>query len=97
MSYLDVIQADQRLLILQVLQQDADYSHNEHVLKRALGAFGHNISSDAVRTQLGWLEEQQLLSINRELGVWVIKLRNRGEDVALGRVQIHGVARPRPD
>lgn len=99
MEYRKMIQADQRLAICQILEQDPDYSHNEHVIKRALAFLGHSISSDLVRTRLAWLEEQDLVRIDRESAapVWVVTLTSRGEDAALGRARIEGVARPRPD
>lgn len=96
MSYEDVIAADQRLAILQALEQDPDYSHNEHVLSRVLAAVGHGVSSDLLRTHLAWLAEQGLVAVEAVAGMQVAKLTRRGEDVALGRSRVPGVARPRP-
>lgn len=96
MSYEDVIAADQRLSILRALEQDPDYSHNEHVLGRVLEAVGHVVSSDRLRTHLAWLAEQDLVQVEDVAGMQVAKLTRRGEDVALGRSRVPGVARPRP-
>lgn len=96
MSYEDVIAADQRLSILRALEQDPDYSHNEHVLGRVLEAVGHAVSSDRLRTHLAWLAEQDLVQVEDVAGMQVAKLTRRGEDVALGRSRVPGVARPRP-
>lgn len=98
MSFRDILDAEQRLAICQVLDQDVDFSHNEHVLKRALEMVGHNIGSDLLRNHLGWLQEQGLATLDRESvpSTWVVKLTQRGQDAALGRTQIPGVARPRP-
>ena len=57
MSFADIVQEDQRLAILQALEQDPNYSHNEHVLGRLLGAVGHAVSGDRLRTHLAWLAE----------------------------------------
>lgn len=97
MKFAEVINADQRLAILQILEQDPDYSHNEHVLKQGLQYLAHNISSDLVRTHITWLEEQGLVTVERDTvtGLWIVKLTRRGEDAALGRVRVPGVARPR--
>lgn len=96
MSYADIVAEDQRLAILQVLEQDPDYSHNEHVVGRLLAAVGHAVSSDRLHGHLAWLEEMQLLQLTEVAGVKVAKLTRRGEDAALGRARVPGVARPRP-
>jgi hypothetical protein len=98
MSFRDIVDGEQRLAICQLLEQDPDYSHNEHVIKRAMQMMGHNIGSDLLRNHLTWLQEQGLVSVDRENvpTVWVVKLTVRGQDAALGRTLIPGVARPGP-
>lgn len=95
MSYTDTVAADQRLVILQALEQDPDYRHNEHILRSMLGAVGHGISRDALATQLAWLDEQGLVGLEEVAGMRVARLTARGEDVACGRARVPGVARPR--
>lgn len=95
-NYAEIVAADQRLAILQALQEDPDYSHNEHVLGRLLGVIGHQISGDRLRSHLAWLAEQDLVGLADVGGVQVAKLSRRGEDVALGHAREPGVARPRP-
>ena len=95
-TYNKIIQADRRLNVLEVLHQDADYSHNEHILKSVLESLGHGISTDLVRTELRWLEEQGLVSVEDIGSVLVARLTERGVDVALGRSRVDGIARPRP-
>ncbi len=85
-----------RLAILEVLEQDADYAHNEAVLQTALGALGHGVSRDRLRSELAWLAEQGLVSVTDAAGIQVAKLSERGMDAALGRTRAPGVARPRP-
>lgn len=97
MGFEQIVIEDQRLAILQVLQQDQDYSHNEHVLSRVLEQLGHAMSGDKLRTELAWLSEQNLIHVESIGDLMVAKLTRRGEDVALGRARIPGVARPRPD
>lgn len=95
MSFRDVTDADQRLVMLQALEEDPGYSHNEGVLRSVLSAFGHQLSHDALRTQLAWLVEQGLITINDTSGVQVARLTARGQDVAVGASRVPGVARPR--
>lgn len=96
MSYRELIDEHTRLAILQVLEQDAEYSHNEMVLHSALRALGHTLSGDRLRTDLSWLEEQHLLEISDVSDVRVARLTRRGADAALGLARVPGVARPRP-
>ena len=96
MSYSKLFAEHLRLAILQVLEQDADYAHNETVLQSALAALGHGIGSDRLRGELAWLAEQGLLAVEDASGMQVATLTLRGADVALGRARIPGVARPRP-
>lgn len=96
MSFESIVNEDQRLALLQALEQDPDYSQNEHVLGRMLQAVGHGISSDKLRTHLAWLNEQGLIEVDDVAGLQVARLTRRGEDAALGRARVPGVARPRP-
>lgn len=97
MSFAELANEHARLAMLQLLQADADYSINENVLQHALQSIGHSLSADALRTQAAWLAEQGLL-VTRLVGadLQVHQVSRRGEDVALGRVTVPGVARPRP-
>jgi Fe2+ or Zn2+ uptake regulation protein len=96
MSYNDMVIAAVRLAVLQILEQDTDYSHNEHILQALLGKLGHGLSSDRVRTELRWLEEQGLIRIEDISGTLVARLTRRGADVSQGTARVDGVARPRP-
>lgn len=96
MSYSQIVTEDVRLSILEMLSQDADYSHNEHIIGRGLQMLGHALSSDRVRTELQWLAEQGLLSLESVGELIVAKLNQRGHDAARGLAQVPGVARPRP-
>ena len=85
-----------RLAVLQILAADADYAHNELVLSSALEQLGHGVSRDNLRTELAWLAEQGLVSIEDVSGIRVARLLSRGQDVAKGVARVPGVARPRP-
>ena len=85
-----------RLAILQVLEQDADYSHNQDILQMILQSLGHSISIDRIRTELRWLEEQDLITVDAIGDLLVAKLNQRGLDISKGRGKVDGIARPRP-
>ena len=96
MSYSKLIAEHVRLAILRILEQDAQYAHNEAVLQSALSALGHGVSADRLRSELAWLAEQGLLAVEDAGGLQVAKLTRRGGDAAMGRASAPGVARPRP-
>jgi len=96
MSFADVVMADIRLVILKALAEDQGYSMNESVLQEILGMFGHTCSRDRVKTELRWLEEQGLITLNEVVGTLVAKVTGRGVDVSTGAARVDGVKRPRP-
>ena len=89
-------QADRRLVILRALAEDSDYSVNEFILRRMLEVMKHKISRDLMRTELVWLEEQGLVSVEEVEGTMMATLTGRGKDVADGAVVVPGVQRPEP-
>jgi len=98
MNFGDVLAEDRRLVILRLLDQAPGYSANDSILCSALDGFGHRCSRDQVRTDLAWLAEQQLLTVE-QVGagkVHVATLTGRGGDVANGRANVPGVKRPSP-
>ena len=96
-DYSRLLAEDRRLTILRALEQDADYSVNDFVLKRALEQLGHNVSRDMLRADLTWLDDQRLLRLRRlnDDAIWVAIATEDGVDVARGRPH-PGVARPSP-
>ena len=71
MKYAEAVVEDIRLLILQALAQDADYSQNEHVLDGVLAKLGHGVSNDTLRTQLAWLHDQGLINVETLAVMWI--------------------------
>lgn len=95
MSYVEHLKEDARLVLLRTLSELPQYRSNSSVLYGFLGRYGHSFSRDQVRTELHWLAEQGLIQIEENLdAVLVVKLTERGEDVATGRIKTHGVKRP---
>lgn len=92
-----IFEADQRLVILRSLNEIHGYSANDSILNDVLFTFGHNISRDAVRTHIRWLEEQGLLTVQK-IGerTLVASITERGVDVASGKARVDGVKRPGP-
>ena len=96
MRFSDFARERRRLSALQLLAEAPEYSHNDAVLRAGLSAVGHPVSADALRADLAWLAEQGLAAVEAVGEVRVVRLTERGEDVAAGRARCPGVARPRP-
>jgi hypothetical protein len=95
MMFAQLIAKDIRLVMLRSMAEDGN-SLNESMLHTILEMFGHTISRDRVRTEMRWLQEQGLVTIDQVAGILVGRLTGRGADVAQGRCKIDGVKTPRP-
>ena len=56
-KFVDVFAEQQRILILQMLNEDTDNKLNNLMIQRGLEMFGHNVSLDKVNTKCAWLSE----------------------------------------
>lgn len=95
-TYRQRLTEDRRLVLLRLLRQVQGYSANSSILQDALEAYGHRVSRDQVHTDLAWLAEQELVTVEEIASVQVAKLTGRGDDVATGVSTVPGVKRPRP-
>ncbi|EOA9033306.1 ArsR family transcriptional regulator [Vibrio harveyi] len=96
MNFKELLQQDQRLVILRSLYDMSGYEANESIIDSCLDTYAHNISRDEVRTHLRWLEDQGLVKVRDVAGCMIAKLTQRGEDVATGQARVPGVKRPSP-
>lgn len=94
MSFANFLREDQRLVILRILNELPGYTSNSSVIYGALTRYGHNPSRDQVKTELRWLEDQGLVTVDDIDTVLVARLTERGADVATGRATVPGVKRP---
>ena len=94
MSYAQYLREDQRLVILRTLNEMPSYTANSSVLHGLLQRYGHNPSRDQVKTELRWLEEQGLVTIDDISDVLIARITERGTDVAAARVVVPGVKKP---
>lgn len=92
-----IVQEDRRLAVLSLLADSHAYQAGAPMLQMVLAGLGHTVALDTVVADLAWLRDAGLLSL-REVGtVHIATLIGRGLDVAKGRTQVPGVARPRPE
>ncbi len=95
---MNVEESYRRLEILLLLEEDMDYKKPLRLIQRILELRGLSVSYDRLQLDLRWLEEMGLVEVEELPGGAVCaRLTHRGEDVALGRTQVPGVARPGPD
>lgn len=88
---------DRRLVLLKLLEESPGYAANEYLLHSTLAHYGHSVSRDLVRTDLAWLAEQGLVSVESVISsMQVATLTERGADVTNGRASVPGVKRPAP-
>jgi Fe2+ or Zn2+ uptake regulation protein len=96
-TFAEHLAEDRRLVILRLLEQAPGYQLNASVLHSGLDRIGHDVSRDVLRTDLAWLAEQGLVTLDHLAeGVTVATLTERGLDAAHGRAIIPGVKRPAP-
>ncbi|XPV77672.1 MAG: ArsR family transcriptional regulator [Desulfovibrio sp.] len=93
MGYSKTVTEHMRLTIVRLLAEAQAYTLNESLLVDLVGEYGFNPSRDRLRTELAWLEEQDLIQVDGEK-CKVARLRSRGLDVAKCRVTVPGVKKP---
>jgi len=96
MGLAQVKQEDRRLLILKALASESDYAISDMVLRGLLNEYGHKESSDTIRVDIAWLEEQGLVTFEKVSVTTVATITERGLDVANGAARVPGIRRPRP-
>lgn len=93
--YADFLRKDMRLVLLRILLELPGYRSNSSVLSNMLHQLGHSATRDQTKTELRWLAEQGLITVDEVASVLVCTLAERGQDVAEGRAVVDGVAKPR--
>lgn len=93
-TFTEYLREDMRLLILRLLAELPAYKANSSVLTHGLDQYGCAATRDQVKTQILWLAEQDLVTVEDLGPVLVATLTERGGDVAKGRAIVPGVKRP---
>ncbi len=96
MKWRELVVADQRLALLQILAGAPGYELGSGILLDILARYGHRISHDGLATQLSWLDDQGLIALSVTESIRIATLSTAGLDVAQGRSGNPGVARPVP-
>jgi len=96
MDFNALLNEDLRIAMLRGIEKGASYSMNDSMLHSYLCQIGHKCSRDQVRSQLQWLADQGLITLEVPYGVMVATMTERGLDVANARATVPGVKRPSP-
>ncbi len=89
-----ILAEHQRICLLRFLAEAPGMDLNESILQDGLTEFALDSSRDNLRTQLAWLNEQQLITLESVGSTQIAKLTERGLDVANGKALVPGVKRP---
>ncbi len=95
-GYGDYFSEHLRLTILRVLAEAPAYTSNSSILHSAANDLGLPATRDQIRTELSWLQEQRLITVQDAHGLAVVTLAERGLDAAEGRAHVPGIKRPAP-
>lgn len=92
-SRLDTLRREfQRRLIVDVLGTNPQLDLNVHILRGALADFREDVPIDALVGHAEWLAGSGLVKfVHREHPV-ILRLTDRGRDLAAGRISVEGVA-----
>jgi hypothetical protein len=91
------LREDRRLVILRLLSEQGGYRANSSILHAGLMHLGVAASRDDVLTDIAWLRDQALVTIDQvSESVQVATLMARGQDVVHGLAIVPGISRPSP-
>lgn len=96
MNYAEHLAQHRRITILRTLERSPGYKANESILVWSLNQLGVTSTRDQVRTELAWLSDQGLLTVEDLLGLMIATISEKGSEVARGLANVPGVPRPSP-
>lgn len=98
MTYLATLSRHRRLAILRFLAESPSYTSNVSILTDVLNSdkIGIATSRDQTATELCWLAETGLATLEGDMRFQVATATARGVDIALGRATHPDVQRPGP-
>jgi hypothetical protein len=90
----ELLAEHRRLTVLRHLERAARQTSNTSILTDVANGVGVPSTRDQINTALAWLEEQDLVTLNRSGEFVIATATRRGCEVATGHVVIPGVKRP---
>jgi hypothetical protein len=96
MSYQETVREHARIAILRFLEDAPKYTSNASMLSTQLPLLGIAFTRDQVTTELHWLREQGLVTLEDNSGFIVATATTRGVEIAQGIARHPNIQRPRP-
>lgn len=96
MSYQETVREHARIAILRFLEDAPKYTSNASMLSTQLPLLGIAFTRDQVTTELHWLKEQGMVTLEDNSGFIVATATTRGVEIALGIARHPNIQRPRP-
>lgn len=96
MSYQETVHEHARIAILRFLEDAPKYTSNASMLSTQLPMLGIAFTRDQVTTELHWLKEQGMVTLEDNSGFIVATATTRGVEIALGIARHPKIQRPRP-
>lgn len=96
MSYREELQQHARLAILRMLEDAPRYTSNVSIITSLLPGFGIGYTRDQVVTEVHWLAEQGMVTVEDLNGFIVVTATVRGVEIAQGMAKHPDIQRRRP-
>jgi hypothetical protein len=95
-DYGQMIRKHRRLAILRFLKDCDGYAANGSILRDVLNGVGVSSTADQVTTELAWLREQGMISLDDLGSLMLATATTRGVEIAQGLASHPDIQRPSP-
>lgn len=95
-DYLEELRQHARIAILRMLEDAPQHTSNVSMMASLLPQMGIGFTRDQTTSEVNWLKEQGLATVEDHGNFIVATATVRGVEVAQGLVKHPGVKRPRP-
>lgn len=83
-----------RRMIVDVLAADAPHALNTDILRAVLKGLGERAGREETEGHAEWLAGAGLVEFTRKDPIMVVRITDRGRELAAGHIEIEGVAPP---
>jgi hypothetical protein len=95
-DYAATLRKHRRLAILRFLKDSAEYSANGSIIRDVLNGVGVTSTNDQVTTELVWLRENGMITLDDLGSVLLATATTRGVEIAQGVATHPDIQRPGP-
>lgn len=95
-TYAELVRQHARIAILRFAEGAPKYTTNSSMLVQMLPRVGVNYTRDQVTTELVWLAEQGMVTLEDHVGLTIVTATVRGVEIATGVARHPDIQRPKP-